>query len=141
MPADKFQISFKSDVNTVRYIVQDALHFIKENVLECDEEAYSDLKLVFSELLFNAVIHGNKYDSNKHVHLKLRVKFGNVYGVVSDEGTGFDYNKLILGFDTNDNLYEENGRGIRLVLSLVDKAGFNVAGNQIEFQKRVARYG
>ena len=133
-------MSFCSELLTVRQVVMKILYFLRSAIPGLTSEEQSDLRLVFSELLYNAVVHGNNSDINKNVHLKVEIEDGIVVGRVADEGKGFDYMELFEHMD-DEALLDECGRGIRLVYSLTDKLVFNIAGNAIRFYKRVATHG
>jgi serine/threonine-protein kinase RsbW len=134
------EISFSSELPNVKQVVMNTLFFLQSAIpsLSCEEQ--TDLRLVFSELLYNAVVHGNKNDINKIVCLNVKIEDDLVIGQITDEGNGFDYTKVLERM--NDvGLLEECGRGIRLVYSLTDKLTFNISGNAIHFYKRVAMHG
>lgn len=137
MVKNKFSVSFSSNVYKVKTIVNDSLNFIKENLLNLSYDDLYDLKLILSELLFNAIIHGNKEDTKKNVSLTIEINNNMIYAVIADEGPGFDYMGLLARLQASDNLFDENGRGIKLVLSLTDKLLFNHVGNEIKFYKKV----
>ncbi len=137
----KFQISFTSEVWRVKQVVIDILNFISLNIPSLTSEDRGDLKLIFSELLFNAVIHGNSQDSSKNVHVKVEISDMVIFSKISDEGIGFDYLKLLSTVNEDLNLDGEGGRGIHLVYSLTDSMAFNVKGNEIKFYKRVTSNG
>jgi len=133
-------LTFCSELLNVKKVVRKILSFLQSSVPSLTPEDQSDLKLVFSELLYNAVVHGNKNDANKNVRLNVRIEDGMVMGWVADEGSGFDYAGLLEHIDDED-LYSESGRGIRLVYTLTDQLVFNISGNTIRFCKRVAANG
>ena len=134
------ELSFRSELLNVKQAVTKILYFLRSAIPGLTTEDQMDLRLVFSELLYNAVIHGNKGDVNKNVHLKVEIEDGLIVGGVTDEGKGFDYMDL-LEHMLDEDIYDECGRGIRLVYSLTDKLAFNIAGNAIRFYKRVAMHG
>jgi len=96
------------------------------------EEQFNNVLIAVSELLLNAIVHGNKQDEKKLV--KFAVGFDDKKMIISivDEGNGFDETKM------NDPTLEENilktsGRGMFIVKSLVDdfsykktKEGFEI---------------
>ena len=96
------------------------------------EEQFNNVLIAVSELLLNAIVHGNKQDEKKLV--KFAVGFDDKKMIISivDEGNGFDESKI------NDPTLEENilktsGRGMFIVKSLVDdfsykktKEGFEI---------------
>jgi len=136
----KLDLIFCSELLNVKKVVKKAIYFLQNSVPNLTIEEQSDLRLVFSELLYNAVVHGNKNDISKNVRLNVEIEDGMIIGYVSDEGNGFDYAGLLEHIDNGD-LYNERGRGIRLVYSLTDKLVFNISGNVIRFYKKVAADG
>lgn len=134
------RLSFRSELLNAKQAVMKILNFLCGASPGLTFEEQADLRLVFSELLYNAVVHGNNGDSNKRVYLEVEFEDGIVIGRVADEGSGFDYNELLKHID-DDDLFDECGRGIRLVYSLTDELFFNIAGNVIHFHKRVAAHG
>ncbi len=131
----KTEISFCSEVHAVKKIVTDILCFCAENLPSLSPEDRGDLRLMFSELLFNAVIHGNASDAGKSVFISVEIDGASLTAAITDEGPGFDYDKLISSFG-HDNI-TESGRGIQLVYSLADTVTFNSHGNKIVFTKKV----
>ncbi|MDR1542552.1 MAG: ATP-binding protein [Clostridiales bacterium] len=137
----KMEMRFSSEIYHVKQIVKRVLAFLKTNIPDLTSEDQMDLRLVFSELLYNAIVHGNKSDINKSVQLKVEIVDGMIYALIADEGVGFDYLRLLARIREDDNLASEGGRGIRLVYSLTDQIAFNVNGNAIHFYKKVASHG
>lgn len=137
----KFTKTFTSEVYIVGSIIQELMGFLSKCIPSISVEDSYDLRLIYSELLFNAVIHGNNKDCNKYVTLSVEILPSNiVFSSIEDEGEGFDYNNLLneCSTPTNEcNIFNENGRGIKLVSCLTDKLSFNPIGNQIKFYKRV----
>ncbi len=137
MLQNKFDVSFKSDIYKVNDIVNISLNFLKDSYPKLNEDSLMEFKLIFCELLFNAVIHGNNQDIGKKVYLSIITKENFVNSVVSDEGIGFDYKKTIKDGIAEESIFLETGRGIRLVKSLVDSLDFDTNGSTIKFCKRV----
>ncbi len=141
MTLSKFEATFPGELLKVREVVRDALCFIEQALPCLTESERFDLKLIYSELLNNAVIHGNKRDKSKSVHLMIEVHGGNINSVICDEGVGFDYLRLLSKEEDPDRYTSESGRGIKLVYSLTDSLTFNQQGNEIKFYKRVKHNG
>ena len=133
-------MTFHSELMNVKQVVRRTLFFLQNAIPDLTHEEQTDLRLVFSELLYNAVVHGNKNDARKNVHLNVEIEDGMVIGRICDEGNGFNYSE-VLEHIGEENLTNESGRGIRLVYSLTDKIVFNMSGNAIRFYKRVAMNG
>lgn len=131
---------FESELDRVRQTVRDILAKLDEWLPGQTPEDRSDFKLIFSELLYNAVIHGNHSDAKKHVHIQLRVSGPNVTASILDEGSGYNYRKAVEQIKKEDNFQKETGRGIRLVLSLADDVQFDRSGKRVTFTKRIGAH-
>lgn len=129
------ELQFLSEPCKVRDIVSHLLKFIDSH--SPANEARSDLKLVFNELLFNAIIHGNKKDSTKKVHVRAKMVGDRLVATIQDEGPGFNYRQILEYAKTETALFNEHGRGMMLVCSLTDNISFNETGNTIRFEKRL----
>jgi serine/threonine-protein kinase RsbW len=79
-----------------------------------------DIAISVSEVVTNAVVHGNKNDLNKKVRISLKVDSSRVEVTVEDEGAGFDRECVCPPID-NKNLLKEAGRGLLIVDSLMDE--------------------
>ncbi|MDR2938695.1 MAG: ATP-binding protein [Clostridiales bacterium] len=134
---NKYKASFRSELEKVKLIINDISLFLANTIPNLSTENQTEFKLIFSELLCNAVIHGNQNDKNKLVDVYIEINGGYVYSIVSDQGPGFDYISCLNSLENDSSLYKETGRGIRLVCSLSDTISFNPKGNIIKFQKKV----
>jgi serine/threonine-protein kinase RsbW len=99
----------------------------------------SAVELALSEALSNAVIHGNRLDARKLVHVRGRCQVGNgISLIVSDQGQGFDAS-TILDPVAVENLEAEHGRGIHLMRWAMDEVSFKRRGTEVHMCKRPAR--
>ena len=138
-----YQKSIPSDKYQIKPVVREILGFVEKHLPGLSEDEYGDLRLVFSELLYNAVIHGNHEDLRKKVAVGVEIKRDTVFASIMDEGRGFDIRhdlSRVLHCKDCQNL-DESGRGIPLVYSLTDALDFNDRGNQIRFHKKVGVHG
>ena len=96
------------------------------------EEQFNNVLIAVSELLLNAIVHGNKQDEKKLV--KFAVGFDDKKMIISivDEGNGFDESKMD-DPTLEENILKTSGRGMFIVKSLVDdfsykktKEGFEI---------------
>ncbi len=87
--------------------------------LGIDESIIADIAISVSELVNNAIFHGNKTIRDKPIAVKINKKKGAVEITVTDEGNGFDINTVENPIDDN-NLLKEVGRGLFIVRSLMD---------------------
>jgi serine/threonine-protein kinase RsbW len=98
---------------------------------QMDESDGDDLGIVTTELVNNAIHHGNKNDPSKKVivsftvddkHLELRIK---------DQGNGFNP-KTLKDPLAPENLMNESGRGIFLIRALMDSLDFEFSDSGTE---------
>ena len=97
------------------------------------EEEFVELAL--REALSNAMLHGNRLDARKLVHVRCRCECGKgVFIVVRDQGNGFDPSKVPdpLAFE---NLNSEHGRGIHLMKLSMDEVSFERGGTEVHMRK------
>ena len=132
-----FKKSFYSDLLEAKQTAIEAICFLRKSFPLMNEDQAADLRLVFNELLMNAVVHGNRLDSLKKVNIEIEVEGGLIYSRVTDEGTGFDYHKMLTEWNAEDNLFDDHGRGVLLAYHMTDKFKFSEKGNVIEFYKRL----
>ena len=137
---NNYSSCFLSELSNVKKNLNDLCEFLSHVYPDMDADSRFEFKLIFSELLCNAVIHGNKLNKNKLVRVAVEAGADGVVTVlVRDEGAGFDYKKF-LGTARTDMFTDiggENGRGVWLVYRLVDSLSFNGRGNEIKISKRV----
>ncbi|MGH7494084.1 MAG: ATP-binding protein [bacterium] len=101
------------------------------------EDERDSLAIAVTEVGNNAIIHGNKRDPNKKVHLTIHAGPSGVEVIVRDEGTGFNPDKLSNPLDP-ENLLRESGRGVFIMRSLMDEVKFNFStgGTEVTIIKR-----
>jgi serine/threonine-protein kinase RsbW len=83
------------------------------------EAVVSDMAIATTELVNNAIVHGNKRDATRTVTLTLQFTESDVVIRVVDQGDGFDPNKIPDPL-AEENLLKEVGRGIFIARSLMD---------------------
>ena len=94
------------------------------NTTGLDESTVADIAISATELINNAILHGNKGDSTKSVKIRLNVDNEKIEVEIIDQGTGFDL-KSIPDPLADENLMKEVGRGIFIARSLVDSLVFD----------------
>ena len=105
-----------------------------------DDEFYFDFKLMLSEIMANALIHGNKKDPEKSIMVDADINVDAIRITVEDEGDGFDVDG-VADPSIPSNLSKVSGRGIFLVRSLSDSISFNSKGNSVTFEKIILKKG
>lgn len=93
------------------------------------EEELHQIGMAVREGMVNAVVHGNRYNARKKVHLSVTKASDRLTVVIADEGEGFDLTSLPNPL-AEENLLRQSGRGLLLIQAFVD-----------EFQVRRAQPG
>src|SRR5260221_13561095 len=88
--------------------------------LGLDEDDLYRVGIAIRECMVNAVVHGNRYNSRKKVHLKVVRAADRITIVVGDEGDGFDPNAVPDPLE-GENLLRGSGRGVMLMQSFMDE--------------------
>jgi serine/threonine-protein kinase RsbW len=91
--------------------------------LHLDEIQTNKLMVSLTEAVNNAIIHGNKSDPTKKVTVICELLPGWLLLLVHDEGRGFRSRKVGNPL-LKKNLLRENGRGIFLMKTLMDRVEF-----------------
>lgn len=86
------------------------------------EDELVKIGMAVRESMVNAVVHGNRYNSNKRVHFSVEKNAGRMTVRVADEGEGFDFDHLPDPL-TPENVLRTSGRGIFLIRSFMDEFG------------------
>lgn len=85
------------------------------------EEAERDrLGMAVRESMVNAVVHGNRYSSQKKVHFSVSSNGDRLVIEIADQGDGFDPESLPDPL-AEENLLRQSGRGILLIRAFVDE--------------------
>jgi len=121
----------------VKNVVREILGRLDEKLPHQTHEDRCDLRLILSELLINAVIHGNASDTSKQVHIRISVEGADVRAWITDEGSGFNYRSAMDSCCGDGGLYHETGRGMQLVMVLADVVSFDSRGSCVSFVKRI----
>jgi serine/threonine-protein kinase RsbW len=131
-PNATLSISMLSEIHAI----SGAADWLMTMIQECNSVPGQelDVELALREALANAVLHGNRQDSKKRVHISCEIQFGGeVSIVVRDEGKGFDLAKV--PDPTTINKIEGHGRGIYLMMALMDEVHFGRGGTEVHMRK------
>ena len=122
-----------SEIKAISPLVERLMRLIeRSHCVTGDEDA---VQLALREALNNAVVHGNRLDAHKLVHVRCRCKVGEgVSLVVSDQGQGFDPSAVPDPLSV-DNLEAEHGRGIHLMKLAMDEVSFEQRGAEVHMFK------
>jgi serine/threonine-protein kinase RsbW len=126
-----------SEVKAISPLVDRLMRLIESSHCITGEEYVVELSL--REALCNAVVHGNRLDAHKLVHVRCRCKVGKEISlIVSDQGQGFDAQTVPESMSVED-VEAEHGRGIQLMKLLMDEVSFQRGGTEVHLCKRLAR--
>jgi len=122
-------IQYTSELKTLNEVEKLIDEIISE--FKISSELYGKVQVAIIEAVNNAILHGNKLNSSKKVTLNYKIESDLLKFVITDEGTGFDYEN-IPDPTLPENIEKSHGRGIFLMKHLCDKIAFNNNGTQVE---------
>jgi serine/threonine-protein kinase RsbW len=98
-----------------------------------DDGTFYRLLVAGTEAVNNGILHGNKGNPKKMVHVVCLLKTNELVFRVKDEGKGFKPEEVPDPLEEK-NLLKTSGRGIFLMRSLMDKVSFKVTkeGTEVE---------
>lgn len=112
-----------------------------------DESGRDRLMLAVGEAIDNAVIHGNKFETDKLIEVEYRQEPNRLIFSVADQGIGFGYQKHM---ETPINEYDApklmakavkfgspGGLGLALIRKCANEVAFTPPGNRITFIKNL----
>ncbi len=138
------------DVSEVVVVLDEEIHCSRHDIdavlgrlmkqiagMPCSDGHLREIELALAEALANAIIHGNRDDPEKHVHVWAGcVKSEQLIFAITDQGEGFDL-RSVPDPTTAENIYSTHGRGIFLMNCLMDSAEHRLGGRQVVLRKRV----
>ena len=89
-----------------------------------------NLRTALAEALANAINYGSGQDPSRLVHVRVQVLPDAVHVHITDEGRGFDPDR-VPDPTLPDRLEREDGRGLFVLRRLVDHVAFNAQGNSV----------
>lgn len=121
-PRRAFRVTLPS---TPKSIVRVEAFLQKVNrVAQLDEIAFHKVMVSLTEAVNNAIMHGNRAQREKRVHIRCEILDNGLSFFVSDEGKGFRP-ELIDNPLKDENLLKESGRGVFLMRTLMDRVEFH----------------
>lgn len=112
------------------------------------QEDATALYAAVKEAIDNAVIHGNRWDSEKAVDVNVLVDRKKITVIVEDQGQGFDFDYYLRRLDDSEafekakrRILEEGirgGLGILLMYKCTDRLEYSGAGNIVRLEKNIA---
>jgi serine/threonine-protein kinase RsbW len=120
---------FKSEIKNIN-LVERLIDDISAKY-QLHSDIYGKLLLAVVEGVNNAIVHGNKLESDKDVVLQYEITDKIIQFVITDNGSGFNY-KDLPDPTKPENLEKTHGRGIFLMNHLADEVEFNEKGNEVK---------
>jgi serine/threonine-protein kinase RsbW len=108
-----------------------------------DEDDLHRIGISVRECMVNAVVHGNRYNIRKKVHLKITRTPERLEILIGDEGDHFDLSRLP-DPRADENLLRQSGRGLLMMQAFMDE--FQVRqrqplGTEVKLVKYAAKAG
>lgn len=85
-----------------------------------EEEDLHKIGMAVREAMVNAVVHGNRYNLKKKVHLSVVADSVDLNIAIIDQGEGFETEELPDPL-AEENLLRQSGRGLLLIQAFVDE--------------------
>jgi serine/threonine-protein kinase RsbW len=96
--------------------------------------------LAVEEALVNAILHGNRLDSNKNIHVVCQLSPERIRVEIADQGNGFD--PAALPDPTcPERLHSPGGRGVMLMKAFMTRVEYNQQGNRVVLEKARSKNG
>ncbi len=122
---------FREESRLLEFEIPSDVQFIERVVeavrAECRRLQYADhhlslnVPVALTEALSNAILRGNREDRSKRVFVRARVGASQLVIDVMDQGAGFDLDACAADPTTPDHLLDEDGRGLYLMVQLMDQ--------------------
>lgn len=137
----KFRKCIPSSVTEISPLVDEVVQLITpalNDSADTDEHQFQ-VEMALREALANAIIHGNRQNASKLVHVTCDWSgVGEIILTVRDEGNGFD-SRAVPDPTDQSNLLLTHGRGIRLMQALMDDVRFEENGTVVRMRKWLRR--
>lgn len=132
---DRISLDFVSDLKFTEFCV--LVFGYLRNILHLVDEDFFKIEMSLREVINNAIIHGNKSDTNKRVFVNFCWTKSSIKLSVKDENTEkVDFDEINKKLEKND-LLAFNGRGILIMKSYMDRVQFipSIKGTEIVMEK------
>jgi len=126
----KLICEISSERNRIKEVEALLLEANKEFGLNDDE--YGKMMIAVTELVMNAIVHGNKEDITKKVCVAVELNNNEMTVIIRDEGDGFVISNLPDPTEI-ERLLDLHGRGVFIAKAMVDKIDYRHSGKGSEF--------
>ncbi|WP_345944991.1 ATP-binding protein [Granulicella sp. dw_53] len=107
----------------------DSVNKVEQTAEQCaaragfDEDTIPHIGMAVREAAVNAVLHGNAYDSNKHITASFETTIDALTIRITDQGPGLDPDSIPDPL-APENILRGSGRGIFLIRAFMDEVHF-----------------
>lgn len=127
-------ITLRSNLKSVASI-EPMLHSVF-HTYNISQEHLPAILISVTEAVTNAIYHGNLLDASKNVYIKHSFEDGILHFNISDEGKGFDQNR-ITDPTKEENLEKCGGRGVFIMRELAHKLTYLDEGRELHLCFRI----
>jgi serine/threonine-protein kinase RsbW len=114
-----------ANITKVRFFLDQI--FVESGLDKC---YFNRVLLGLSEAVNNSIVHGNKLNVDKLVHIHILVLDNNLLIQIIDEGNGFEIG-CINDPTCFENIKKERGRGIFLIRQMADDIRYYDGGRKV----------
>jgi serine/threonine-protein kinase RsbW len=115
------ELSVPSMADQIQVVEEQAEHLAR--MARFSDEERDNIAIAITEMVANAIFHGNKADSCKKVHVRFTLNEHDFIISIRDEGPGFDPAQVADPLQP-ENLLKDRGRGIFIVRTLMDQVEY-----------------
>jgi len=123
---NKYHLVIFSDLNNIGQVERVTEQIA--NYMHFSDDDKDSLAIAVTEIVGNAINHGNKRDITKKVSVDFEYQNDTIVVTISDEGKGFNVLEIENPL-APENLLKESGRGIFIVRALMDNVEFITTSN------------
>lgn len=128
------ELAMNSELVAILPVVDELMALISKS--DCVPGQERDVEVALREALENAVLHGNRADPAKQIHISCRCEPSREVSItVRDEGQGFDSTAVLYPMVLG-NIKSHHERGIPLMRLLMDEVHFEQGGREVHMRKR-----
>jgi serine/threonine-protein kinase RsbW len=127
---------FSSNRNNFRYA--EAILFKANEEFKLNESDFRNLLIAVSEIVINAIVHGNKEDESKMVEVLIEYDESGMKIKICDEGNGFKATD-VSDPTLRENILKASGRGLFIIKSLVEEFNYRHTDKGSEFILKVKK--
>ena len=131
MPDTEKELTFASTTDNISIVEKLVDELVEKYSIK--EDFYGNILIALTEAVNNAIVHGNKLDEDKNVHVRVSNEEAVLRFQIEDEGPGFDYDNLP-DPTAPENIEKPNGRGVFLMRNLADRCEFHEDGKIVELE-------